>query len=201
MSTMFLVSYVVLWLMVVGLGVMVLATLRHMSQMISLLDPTMRLASELSPLRKGDAVPQVSLATPDGETLTVPPTGKSGTLLLWLSEGCPPCHRLLTDVRTEILDSALTGWDVRLIVKGPARAAQSLQAAHQLEGVSVLFDERGECARQWGFPGTPAAIAVDADGKLLRVLAVVDGRTIRALLGHAPASPKPMAMLLTGREV
>lgn len=88
------------WLLMIGLGVVVLALVRQVGILHQRVAPAGALTISQG-VRPGDLAPELSLKTLDGEPITiggVRPDGRS-TLLMFVSPDCPVCAELLPVIR------------------------------------------------------------------------------------------------------
>ncbi len=102
-----LISNVVLWMLVIGLALTVLALTRQIGLLHERISPVGALSPEAS-IKVGDPAPEVALIDLHDRPLQIggPSLDESRTLLFFLSPTCPVCETLLPTVervaRTEV---------------------------------------------------------------------------------------------------
>ncbi|MGW4895025.1 TlpA disulfide reductase family protein [Kitasatospora sp. NPDC004240] len=94
-----------------------------------------------------------------------------GTVLAFLSPGCPPCAALLPRFIEAVRDAGLPATEVVAVVMPGEDAEEAREYARALAGVAVLVD--GEAARTvsaaCGVRGFPAVCAIGPDGRIHEV--------------------------------
>lgn len=111
------------------------------------------------PLKRGERVPSMPLRALDGGTTDLATLTGRRTLLLFWNPSCGYCQSLLDDVRAW----ERTADAPRMVVV----SAGSPKANREQEFRSpVLLDPKFSVSERFGVPGTPAAVLVDADGRV-----------------------------------
>jgi methylamine dehydrogenase accessory protein MauD len=185
MSGWWLVSYVVLWALVVALALLTLALARQIGTLHLRLGPrgALELDEEGPPLE--EAPEPVDVRDLDGRQFTVGGPGEP-QLLLFVSPGCPVCREVLPSLPV----AARVGGMLPLVVSD----AEEPQDAIPDVGTSVPVVLGHAVARAYGVPGTPYAVALDRLGvvrakgtinNLEQLEGLVD--TARRRLEEAPA--------------
>jgi peroxiredoxin/uncharacterized membrane protein YphA (DoxX/SURF4 family) len=115
----------------------------------------------------GESVPRFSMADIEGNQITSDHFKGKQTLVAFWSLTCPFCQQMLEDLRD---------WDK---VKGKDDPALVLfsdgdEAAHQELGLSspVIIDEGHKTAAEFGMYGTPSAVLVNEDGRIISETAI-----------------------------
>ncbi|MBC9712402.1 hypothetical protein H9Y04_07435 [Streptomyces sp. TRM66268-LWL] len=107
-----------------------------------------------------------------------------GTVLAFLSPGCPPCAALLPRFVEAVEGAGLPAESVLAVVMPGEDTAEAQQYAHALERIATVVE--GEHARTvsaaCGVQGFPAVCAVDAQGRIHEV-----GSDLSSLGAHRPA--------------
>ncbi|HWV88132.1 MAG TPA: MauE/DoxX family redox-associated membrane protein [Capillimicrobium sp.] len=131
---------------------------------------------------EGEPLPPVSLPDATGREVRIGPVDGRPTVVLALSPGCPFCEDLLDDLRAW---EASPPHDLRLVVL----ASNERHAAALGLASSMLIDRRSHGRRAIGSRSTPAALLLDADGRVASGLAR-GARATRALLDlpYAPSA-------------
>jgi peroxiredoxin len=118
--------------------------------------------------RVGDRVPPVTLTSMDGTRVSLSDSlaGDADTLLIFWNPYCGFCQRMLGDLRAWEASRPADAPRITLISVGSvdANRALGLQAP-------VLLDEEFAVALQFGAPGTPSAVLVDAHGRIASPIA------------------------------
>lgn len=114
MLTVLIVSQILSWIVILGLGLALLALARQVGVLHVRLAPAGALLSEKGPV-VGEAAPMLDTVTLDGTSLAIgKPKGRS-QLLLFVSPHCPLCKELIpiakNFARTEKLDIVFVGDD------------------------------------------------------------------------------------------
>lgn len=155
MSGWWLVSYVVLWALVVALALLTLALARQIGTLHLRLGPrgALELDEEGPPLE--EAPEPVDARDLDGRQFTVGGPGEP-QLLLFVSPGCPVCREVLPSLPV----AARVGGMRPLVVSD----AEEPRDAVPDGGTSVPVVLGPAVARAYGVPGTPYAVALDRLG-------------------------------------
>ena len=152
-----LVSYVILWVLVVALSVVVLALARQIGVLHLRLGPrgALEMDDEGPPL--GEAPEPFDARTLDGSDVTVGGPGEP-QLLFFVSPGCPICRQLLPSLAPAARAARMTPV---AIVDGEEPAATEAYA-HADAGVPLVAAP--ELAEGYEVPGTPYAVVLDGIG-------------------------------------
>jgi methylamine dehydrogenase accessory protein MauD len=168
-----LVSTVLLWLAVLGLGAVVLALLRQVGVLHERIAPAGALVGREGP-RVGEPAPRLELDDWTGTPRTVggPDPGGKSTLLFFLSPTCPVCKTLLP-----VLESVLAaeGAWLRLVLAsdGPRAEHEAFVAAHRLARFPYLLST--ELGLAYQVSKLPYAVVIDAGG-IVRARGLVNSR-------------------------
>ena len=152
-----LVSYVILWVLVIALSVLVLALARQIGVLHLRLGPrgALEVDDEGPPL--GEAPEPVDTRALDGRDVTVGGPGEP-QLLFFVSPGCPICRQLLPSLAPAARAARMTPVAVVDVEEPEAREAY----AHADAGVPLVAAP--ELAESYEVPGTPYAVVLDAIG-------------------------------------
>ncbi|HCT75466.1 MAG TPA: hypothetical protein DGG94_13200 [Micromonosporaceae bacterium] len=181
MTTAFLVSYAILWVMVAVLTIGVFAMYHHFGQMY-LSSPTGR--EEQGP-KEGSYFKPVESIDILGATILVPPSNRP-LLVAFASTSCALCAQL----REALKLLAQRNPEVSVVVycDGSPRAVQAW-AGDLAQVASVVADRRGKIAVRNGVDATPFCVAVGTDG-LVRAKGIVnDLDTLELLADEARSLP------------
>jgi peroxiredoxin len=136
-------------------------------------------------LEVGGTVPEVELVAEDGTAVAATELLHDGrrTILVFTDAGCEPCQELLPELASwrEALRERL---DIYVLAAGDEQQNRRLGAE---QGIPLLQDRDGAALRAFGVEGTPAAVEIDAAGRVAAPTALgqpaIEG-LIRAALEH-----------------
>jgi len=164
MDNVLIVSNVILWVMVIGLGLTVLALARQVGVLYERIAPAGALMISQGP-EVGEIAPEFELETLDGGPLTlggVPQSNKS-TLLFFLSPNCPICNTLIPVLKS-IRRSESEWLDIVLASDGEPEKQRAFIARKELaEFPFVLSTELG---MTYQVAKLPFAVLLDEKGVL-----------------------------------
>lgn len=125
----------------------------------------------------GEEVPEFSLEDLEGNEISSAIFNKGKTLVTYWSTGCPHCVNMLDDLRE--WDNARNGDDLNLLVISSGEAEN-----HKDMGLKspIVIDNEHEVGPGFGMSGTPSAVLVSKDGKIVSETAV-GSQQIWSLLG------------------
>lgn len=157
MSGWWLASYVVLWIVVAVLALVVVALARQVGTLHLRLGPrgALELDEEGPPLGEAPA-PEDGLDA-EGRPITVGGPGEP-QLLMFVSPGCPVCLEVLPSLAPAARAGGLSPY---VIADAGAEDTARL-FRHDPSGTPVLSGPA--IARDYGIPGTPYAVVLDAMG-------------------------------------
>ena len=149
------VSYVVLWLLVIGLALLSLALARQVGTLHLRLGPrgALEIDHEGPPL--GEAPEPLELADLDGRPISLGGPGQS-QLVLFVSPDCPVCHDMLPSLPA----AARAGGLAPLVVAD----LQPGDVHHLLDRVRAPVAPAPLAFERYGVPGTPFAVVIDGMG-------------------------------------
>lgn len=127
----------------------------------------------------GEPAPEITLPNLSGEDVSLTDFGGENVLVLFWSTGCGFCDRMLDDLKA--WEAAPPEGAPKLLV-----ISDGTVEANEIQGLRspVLLDRGFDSARAFGAPGTPAAVLVDASGKVASGMAL-GGKQVLALAGSA----------------
>jgi uncharacterized membrane protein YphA (DoxX/SURF4 family)/peroxiredoxin len=130
-----------------------------------------------------ERAPEFSLPGLDGTMVSLSDlrAGGDDVLLLFLDPGCGPCKTLLPDVAKWRRQDGVS-LTIAVISRGSVRANRSKLAGYDVG--PVLLQAGDEIGERYQVPGTPAAVMVDASGRVASAVAQ-GAEQIRRLLGRA----------------
>lgn len=173
METTLIISNVILWLLVIGLGLTVLALARQIGVLYERIAPAGALMISQGP-EVGERAPEFNLQTLDGQALTVggASTMNRSTLLFFLSPTCPVCNTLIPVLKS-IRRSESKWLDVILASDGEAGAQREFIAKKELEEFPYVLSTQLGVSYQ--VAKLPFAVLLDGEG-ILRAKGLTNNR-------------------------
>ena len=179
MSTLFYVSYVALWLLLLTMGVLVLLLYRHFGVMsLGTLEGVQR-----DGLPIGSVVPPISGVTAAGQDTRWESRRGQPQLLLFAAPDCEPCATVLPHV--ERLAQAVNGsLGIAAVVPGPRDEVARFVERYRPSFACLAEDGSGAFTR-YRVRVTPFGIIVGSDGRVLAKGLCGDQVRLRGLLEAA----------------
>jgi methylamine dehydrogenase accessory protein MauD len=158
-SSLFIVSYVLLWLLLFFMAAVLLVVVRELALLRVRVGPEPgALATNEGP-KIGATLPQFDAVTLAGVPLVVGPTSRS-TLLVFASPHCQPCRELLPALQ-RLMRRDIPA-EVALIVQGDRSEVESLMSLYQIDA-PVIADPDRRISNLFGIDSVPLAILADRD--------------------------------------
>jgi methylamine dehydrogenase accessory protein MauD len=163
MLTVLIVSQILSWVVILGLGLAVLALARQVGVLHVRLAPAGALITGKGPV-VGEAAPVLDAVTLDGAPIAIgrPPAKGRNQLLLFVSPQCPLCKDLIpiakNFARTEKLDIVFVGDD---------EADEQRAMIARLEMGGLPFVNSSIVGRTFHVDRLPHAVLISEDGTLL----------------------------------
>ena len=161
MLTVLIISQILSWIVILGLGLALLALARQIGVLHLRLAPAGALVTGKGPA-VGEAAPVMDAVTLDGATLALGRASSRKQLLLFVSPHCPLCKDLIpvakNFARSEKLDIVFVGDDQE-------SEQRAMIARLQMEGLP--FVNSSIIGRAWHVDRLPHAVLIGEDGKLL----------------------------------
>jgi thiol-disulfide isomerase/thioredoxin len=179
MSTLFYVSYVALWLLLLTIGVLVLLLYRHFGVMsLGTLEGVQR-----DGLPIGTVAPPISGVTAGGQNTGWQPQRGQPQLLLFAAPDCEPCATVLPHV--ERLARAVNGGlGIAAVVPGPRdEVARFVERYHP--SFPCLAEDGSGAFTRYRVRVTPFGFVVGSDGRVLAKGLCGDQARLRGLLEAA----------------
>lgn len=179
MSTLFYVSYVALWLLLLTMGVLVLLLYRHFGMMsLGTLEGVQR-----DGLPIGAVAPPITGVSVAGQTSTWEARRGQPQLLLFAAPDCEPCATVLPHV--ERLARSVNGdLGILAVVPGPRNEVARFAERYQPPFPCLAEDGSGAFTR-YRVRVTPFGFIVGADGRILAKGLCGDQSRLRGLLEAA----------------
>jgi methylamine dehydrogenase accessory protein MauD len=167
------VSNAVLWVVVVGLCVALLAVVRQLGVLHERIAPAGALLLAKG-LKVGELAPQVAVQDLDERSLTLGATraDERATLLMFVSPTCPVCKALLPVLKSS-LASERDWLDIVLASDGESAAQREFVHAQRLSNFPYIVSR--ELGLAYQVSRLPYAVLIDAQG-VLRARGIVNSR-------------------------
>ena len=167
------VSNLVLWLVVIGLSVALLAVVRQLGVLHERIAPVGALMLSKG-LKVGESAPQVAAQDLDGRPITVGAARADdrATLVMFLSPTCPVCKTLLPILKSS-LASERDWLDIILASDGEIASQREFVLAHRLGGFPYIVS--APLGISYQVSRLPFAALIDAQG-VLRARGIINSR-------------------------
>lgn len=133
--------------------------------------------SLLSTSKIGELAPAISLPDLNGNSINLATLQGRDTLLLFWNPSCGYCNQMLADLRAWDCKPSEERFQLLVVSTGTVEANQAMNLRSP-----VVLDESFSTARAFGATGTPSAVLIDGDGKIVSQVAV-GVPTVLALMG------------------
>lgn len=156
------ISNALLWFLVIGLALTVLALTRQIGLLHERISPVGALSPRTN-VAVGDPAPDLALVDLHGRPITVGGGSEEGrrTLLFFLSPTCPVCETLLPTVE-RVASAEVPRVRVVLASDGPPEEHRPFVAAKKLTHLPYVLSERLGLA--YGVSKLPYAVLIDEEG-------------------------------------
>jgi len=115
----------------------------------------------------GRIIPPLFLPDLEGKTIELAKIRGSSTLVLFWSPSCGFCQRMLPELKKWERQRPDGSPDLLVVSSGSVEDNRAMGLTSR-----VMLDPEGSSMRSFGAPGTPAAVLVDAEGRIASSLAV-----------------------------
>ena len=162
MDNLLLVSNAILWVLVIGLALTVLALARQVGVLYERIAPAGALMISQGPA-VGDVAPEFQLETLDGQRITLGgvPQSKKSTLLFFLSPTCPVCNTLIPVLKS--IQRSESSWlDIVLASDGEVESQRSFVQHKELGQFPFVLS--GELGMTYQVAKLPFAVLLDEQG-------------------------------------
>jgi methylamine dehydrogenase accessory protein MauD len=153
------------WLLMIGLGVVVLALVRQVGILHQRVAPAGALTISQG-VRPGEVAPQLSLKTLDGEPITIGglrPDGRS-TLLAFVSPDCPVCAQLVPAIRA--IARQEVSW-LAVVFASDGASSQHAEFRRQKGLTDSAYVVSMELGLTYQIGKLPFAVLLDETGRLV----------------------------------
>ncbi len=176
MSSVFYISYVAMWFLVMIEGVLLLLVYRH----FGLVALGTAEGVQRDGLAVGDVAPPMSGITAEGEPVSWAPQPGHAHLLLFAAPECRPCAQVVPYINRL---AARSDVDVALVVSGPQDGvARLVDKFHPPSSVACLADDGSGVYKRYRVRVTPFAFIVGEDGRIRAKGLCSDPMRLRDLL-------------------
>ncbi len=167
------VSTVVLWLVVIGLSVALLAVVRQLGVLHERIAPVGALMLAKG-LKIGELAPKIQAQDLEGRPISLGSarTDERATLIMFVSPTCPVCKTLVPILRSS-LASERDWLDIILASDGEAASQREFVLAHRLGGFPYVVS--APLGMSYQVSRLPFAVLIDSQG-VLRARGIVNSR-------------------------
>lgn len=137
------------------------------------------------PPRPGQFAPPVSLPDLEGRTVDLRDYRGRDTLVVFWDPNCPHCQKLSEDLRRWEAEPPRGAPRLFVVSSGSVEANRALGFQS-----SVVLDKSFKIAEAFGARGTPSAVLVNAEGRIISTVGI-GARDILALAGVVPTIDRP----------
>jgi methylamine dehydrogenase accessory protein MauD len=171
--TALVVSNLVLWLVVIGLSVALLAVVRQLGVLHERIAPVGALMLAKG-LKVGESAPQIAAQDLDGRSITVGAAraDQRATLIMFVSPTCPVCKTLLPILKSS-LGSERDWLDIILASDGDTASQREFVTAHRLGAFPYIVS--APLGISYQVSRLPFAALIDAQG-VLRARGIINSR-------------------------
>lgn len=172
MDNILIISNVILWALVIGLSLVVLALARQIGVLYERVAPAGALMINQA-LETGSTAPRVEVEDLNtGNTLLIGAESERSQLLFFLSPGCPVCKTLLPMLKS--IKAAESDWlDIVLASDGTVKEHQEFIQQQDLSREVYVSSET--LGKQYGISKLPYAVLIGGDG-IIASLGLVNSR-------------------------
>jgi methylamine dehydrogenase accessory protein MauD len=173
MTEALLVSNALLWLLVIGLGIVIVALVRQIGVLHERIAPVGALATRAGP-EVGEAAPSLNASDIEGRPFSLGGAAEDGhaTLLFFLSPSCPVCETLLPTLQRIVRDSETP---VRLVYASDGEVAEHREFRRSHDLLDAPYVLSRELGMQYQVAQLPHAVLIDAEG-VVRAKGLVNTR-------------------------
>jgi methylamine dehydrogenase accessory protein MauD len=188
MGTVWLISYFVLWGLVIVLGFVLLGTLRALALQgwrLDQLEATMPSRVGRSGLKPGRKAPDFTLSTVEGEEISLADYRRRTVLLVFVQPGCGPCSSVVP-----ALNRVEASGEAQVLVVNRADPERARQWAVETGATfPVLVQENLDVSKRYEMFATPFAFLIDEHGVIASNGIVNNRQHVRFLFSAARESP------------
>lgn len=164
MSAPWTIAFVALWAVVAVIGLLTVAILRRISEVLEQAEAVLRLTPlsvEPGGLPAGSTVPDFIATSQEGSVVTAQQLLGEPCIVLFLSSGCTPCHRLVADLSSAETDDL--GAQLVVVLIEDDTGLDVLPSKR----ISVVYQRGRQIADAFDTWATPHAFAIGHDRMVL----------------------------------
>jgi hypothetical protein len=184
MSGMWLVSYIILWVLLLVIAFTLLNILHNLGVIYNIIHPSADKQGYMQPtkIQPGTVLPEVELYTLGAiKQSTTDFIGKRLAISI-ISPHCEPCQQLLKRIATEQdnfdpIDPTVTNAAI-ISMGSPEETAQLIKDAGLPASIPVLVDANSNISKTWGIKMTPTTVVVNEKLSVVRFIVGVNGQTV-----------------------
>jgi methylamine dehydrogenase accessory protein MauD len=184
MDTAWLISYVVLWGLVLLLGFLLFGTLRTLAVQgwrLDQLEATMPSRVGRTGLKPGRKAPSFTLLTVDGEEASLTDFRGRAVLLVFVQPGCCPCSSVVP-----ALNRVEASGEAQVLAINKADPEQARRWAGETGATfPVLVQEDLHVSKRYEMLATPFGFLIDEHGVIVSAGIVNNGKHVRFLFSTA----------------
>ena len=184
MHILWTMSQLVLWAVVVGLGFLLLGTLRTLGLVqwrLDQLEATRPTRINRDGLKAGQKAPSFALTHVDGGICSLEDYAGMRVLLVFVQANCGPCHAVVP-----VLNHVHRTSELKVLAINSAQPSGSRDWATQVgAGFPVLVQERLEISKKYQVFATPFAFVIDENGLIISSGIISSRQQVRYLLDAA----------------
>lgn len=164
MSGWWLTSYVVIWILVIGLVLLLLGLARELGMLRGKLDSQFSTPNEIGLAMGSEAPTFAATAEPSGHQVRFPGSTAEQSLLVFVSQHCLPCQELMP-----VISSNWKDWkryaDLLVLCEGDPEDVKRFGTTFG-ETLQLIADPNGAIREAFGNPPTPFAFLVDSSSHI-----------------------------------
>jgi Redoxin len=174
MSGLWLVSYVALWILFLAVAIVLISVLHNLGVVYASLKMVAPMRQPSSNLMPGQALPEVTWLTLDGQSKSIAAFKGSKRAFAVVSPDCAPCvdyvrQLALRNHEIDPIDSDVH--EVVIVSQGDLDGTKRLLEKAEVDSeLTVMLDVRREVTDKWGITGTPTTVIVDEQLRVVRQL-------------------------------
>jgi methylamine dehydrogenase accessory protein MauD len=189
MTPWWLLSYVILWLVLLFLGFLLLGALRALAllrwrlEQLEAITPTRVGRGGLKP---GKTAPDFTLPAVDGGEVSLHDFAGRRVFLVFTQSGCKPCHRILPE-----LNKLQRGGDVQVLVVNNGEPEATRRWADEAHAAfPVLAQQQYTVSKRYEMYATPFAFLIDGLGVIASRGIINNGQHVGFVLSGADDAAK-----------
>lgn len=185
MSGIWLISYILLWILVIALVAIVLGLVRQLGMIYLRLGPEQNLLATSEGLELGKPIPEFEAGEiSQNRNLTIGDLKGHPSVLVFVSPSCSPCKELMPHIK-----EFQHQWDGKinlvLFCQGEMQPAKDFYSAYDLNTLLVI-DQNGKLSETFHVRATPFAYSLDKNCIVQKRGIVNDRSGLEQLIEKSP---------------